>query len=357
MLAAKKREFGIDEKEYQGIFEDVQKEPKTAINKRLFEYTNSQLLSGIDEVFGDVKYNHANFDITQKLRANVSQFAALKSYHQTQHLKNAVNQDEPKKAAETLNKLYNSSYMDTEMVHTVRSARMAKNWQKYQGNKNTFPYLEYRPSSAGEQRNEHRKLYGVIKPIEDAFWDSWLPPNDWGCRCSVRQVSKTSDVKVPEDMAKPPKVMRHNAGKTGKVFSDHPMAARLSKKDMEVVNEVGGKLNRVISRENIRRDKSVFVNQTIKIGDKQIKLSGGGINKILSQKTEDVITRNFLIPQLKDILKNGVPRTPIKPDNSARLRNIEQVHIYDYQNYEITVWEMKGKKPEFILHAFKITKG
>ena len=167
--ATNKREFGIDEKEYQGIFEEVQKEPETAIHKRLFEYTNSQLSTGIDEVFGEVKYNDANFEITQKLRENVAQFAALKSYHQTQHLKSAAKHEDPLKAAETVNKLYNTSYLDTEMVHTVRSARMAKNWLKYQDNKATYPYLEYRPSSAGEQRNEHQKLYGVTKPIDDGF--------------------------------------------------------------------------------------------------------------------------------------------------------------------------------------------
>ncbi|MBQ7855294.1 MAG: hypothetical protein IJ352_09820 [Muribaculaceae bacterium] len=33
-------------------------------------------------------------------------------------------------------------------------------------------------------------LHGVTLPIDDPFWDSFLPPNGWNCRCTAVQVRK-----------------------------------------------------------------------------------------------------------------------------------------------------------------------
>jgi hypothetical protein len=37
--------------------------------------------------------------------------------------------------------------------------------------------------------NAHEKFDGIIKPLTDPFWNKWLPPLDYNCRCTVRQLS------------------------------------------------------------------------------------------------------------------------------------------------------------------------
>ena len=40
-------------------------------------------------------------------------------------------------------------------------------------------------------RASHAKLNKIILPVEHSFWDTYMPPNDWNCRCNVRQLAST----------------------------------------------------------------------------------------------------------------------------------------------------------------------
>ncbi|MBN2892484.1 MAG: hypothetical protein JXL97_11500, partial [Bacteroidales bacterium] len=94
-------------------------------------------------------------------------------------------------------------------------------------------------------RGEHQRLYGVIKNVDDSFWNTWLPPSDWGCKCSVQQRrNDTGSNPVPDDILLPPKNMRNNTGKTAQIFTDeHPMIKAVSKSravqiDKWIVDEI-----------------------------------------------------------------------------------------------------------------------
>jgi hypothetical protein len=135
--------------------------------------------------------------------------------------------------------------MRSEYVHTVRSARTAQNYRKYLEDADIYPYLEYMPSKSAEPRADHKKLYGIIKPIEDSFWDTYMPPIDWGCKCSVAQRRRdTGSAELPDDAPKSPAAMRNNPGKKGELFTDgHPMIKKLSNEkrqeiDKYVVSEI-----------------------------------------------------------------------------------------------------------------------
>lgn len=101
-----------------------------------------------------------------------------------------------------------------------------------------YPYLEYMPSTAGTPRSEHKKLYGVIKALDDPFWDTWLPPADWGCKCSVQQRrSDKGTNQPPEEIKLPPQAMRNNPGKDGQIFTNkHPMISRVGKKEAKEID-------------------------------------------------------------------------------------------------------------------------
>lgn len=72
----------------------------------------------------------------------------------------------------------------------IRSARAAGQWERIQRTKGAFPYLEYRIGPSESHRPAHEAKAGLILPVDSAFWDEWMPPNGWGCKCWVRQVTK-----------------------------------------------------------------------------------------------------------------------------------------------------------------------
>ena len=95
------------------------------------------------------------------------------------------------------------------------------------------PYLRYVQVQRPTKRPEHAVWHGVILPIEDPFWDAHFPPNGWGCKCTVQNVSnarmeaegwqvsenvETFPGDVPEDWA-------YNVGKAERVSTGPEKAA------------------------------------------------------------------------------------------------------------------------------------
>lgn len=197
----------------------------------MFEYTYKNLDNALNRIYPNVKPNTNT--LYENFRRNIIKTSAYKCYWQTKQLNDSLS-GKIDKTPEQINKEFNVNYMRTEYVHTVRSARMAQRWQEFEANKHIYPYLEYMPSTAAEPRMEHQKFYGIIKPIDDPFWDTWLPPNGWGCKCSVRQVRNNNDAKpLPADMPPmPPKAMQHNPAKTGQIFSNETSYFKKVKTDL-----------------------------------------------------------------------------------------------------------------------------
>lgn len=72
----------------------------------------------------------------------------------------------------------------------LRSARAAGQWERIERTKGAFPFLEYRTGPSEQHRPHHLDKAGMILPVDSPFWDEWMPPNGWGCKCWVRQVTK-----------------------------------------------------------------------------------------------------------------------------------------------------------------------
>lgn len=39
--------------------------------------------------------------------------------------------------------------------------------------------------TGGEPRQQHLAIDGLILPADHPFWDTWAPPNGWGCSCWI----------------------------------------------------------------------------------------------------------------------------------------------------------------------------
>ncbi len=72
----------------------------------------------------------------------------------------------------------------------LRAARAAGVWQRAQRTKWGHPYFLYQLGPSKEHRKEHSDWAGTLLPVDDPWWNDHFPPNGWGCKCSVRQVSR-----------------------------------------------------------------------------------------------------------------------------------------------------------------------
>lgn len=76
-----------------------------------------------------------------------------------------------------------------EYQHASQVAQMAAHWADIERDGDRYD-LQYRTVGDNRVRPEHRDLDGVTLPPSDPFWQSYYPPNGWGCRCSAVQVRR-----------------------------------------------------------------------------------------------------------------------------------------------------------------------
>ena len=126
---------------------------------------------------------------------------------------------------------------------------MADKWSNFSDDYN----LQYRTAGDERVRDSHDKLRDTTLPKNDAFWDSFYPPNGWRCRCTVVEVLpedyKVSDSKkakeqgelatsqIGKDGKNKLEIFRFNPGKQKVVFPpSHPYSKVAGVKT--VINEV-----------------------------------------------------------------------------------------------------------------------
>jgi SPP1 gp7 family putative phage head morphogenesis protein len=79
----------------------------------------------------------------------------------------------------------------------LRMARAAGQWKRIEALKPYQPYLMYTAVRDARTRPLHRKWGGIapgsvriILPVDHPAWRQFYPPNGWGCRCDVIQLSE-----------------------------------------------------------------------------------------------------------------------------------------------------------------------
>jgi SPP1 gp7 family putative phage head morphogenesis protein len=106
----------------------------------------------------------------------------------------------------------------------MRTAHMAGRWDQIQRTKKLRPYLIYMTVGDQRVRDEHRKWHAMALPVDDAWWNTHYPPNDFGCRCYVIQAS-AADLKrrgIEVHNAPPENPTRRINTSTGEDFGDVP---------------------------------------------------------------------------------------------------------------------------------------
>lgn len=97
---------------------------------------------------------------------------------------------DPKTGEEKLVELGSPRRLKTIFQTNMRTAQAAGQWERIQRTKDGLPYLLYTLGPSKEHRVEHVGWYGTCLPVDDPWWKTHMPPNGWGCKCRVRQVSQ-----------------------------------------------------------------------------------------------------------------------------------------------------------------------
>ncbi len=232
------------------------------MNRATFEVLNNALNKGIPS---RVKYDTEDLKFIDQLKNNLAVFSSFKSYRQTNELITSLFDENGKqkswnqfrKDAQAINKSYNSQWLQAEFNLAQRQARSAIQWKDFERDAAVYPNLEYMGSRAAKQRDSHKIWYGLIKPINDPFWDTAFPPNGWNCKCWVKQ----TDAQASDKIVSPPEEIKGisgNAGKTATIFSaTHAYVSKLNKDEKkEVASEM--KKQNIPSAEELSKRRIEF---------------------------------------------------------------------------------------------------
>lgn len=260
----------------------------------MFELTYNRLAQGVNEGWKQGK-SIDDVKLMLELKTNVAVFSAFKSHTQgAEYVNLLVDENGEKRSWSDFRKLaieidreYNRNWLATEYNMAIRQARAAEQWTKFVEEKKVYPNLEYMPSQSADPSDDHMKYYGIIKPINDPFWDTALPPSRWGCKCWVKQTkAEATDQEI--DAPAPLPGIEGNPGKSGRVFSaTSPFVTEKSKKDRQMIQE------------NLKKLRNPLNDQVeMKLGKQTISVH---VNADPKDVTENI---NFIAPAAVKFKKN-----------------------------------------------------
>ncbi len=193
------------------------------IDDDMWQAYYNQYKQAIDQGLGTTGFGTPNWKLKQELKYNAATFAAFKNHAEVKEVQALlIDGDKVRKWEDFRDKAlaktgkYRKRWLQTEYNHAVQSCRMAQKWQDAVANSDLYPNLEYITVNDDRVRDSHQGLHGAIYPINDPFWNTYFPPNGWGCRCTVRPTDKPpKKEKSRPDM---PAMFRNNPGRSGEVF-------------------------------------------------------------------------------------------------------------------------------------------
>jgi SPP1 gp7 family putative phage head morphogenesis protein len=162
---------------------------------------------------------------------NIYVFSGAKTYQQTKALTSLLavpefqsNFYKFKEQAKNIFNVYNEDYLQAEYQTAKASARMGAEWKRIEADADVLPVLKYQTVGDGRVRPTHAALDNIVRPITDAFWKQYYPPNGWRCRCTVTQLAEDDEpltdlagFNPPDDV---PPLFRMNTGQDGYIFKE-----------------------------------------------------------------------------------------------------------------------------------------
>ncbi len=195
----------------------------------IYEYLDSAVDIGLSA------YNVAASFQTE-LSTNVFLFSSAKTFNFVLSTRGLIYEEgriiplnEFKKRAKQNYELYNDTWLEAEYNTTLGTAQNAGHWHTMTNNRGAGQYLKYDAILDMQTSDICRPLDGIVRHMDDPFWNTHMSPNHYNCRCTVQQVQgpETNSTEVIEATQKVDPLMNEvfktNAGKTKKIFDEnHP---------------------------------------------------------------------------------------------------------------------------------------
>lgn len=216
---------------------DESEEEAAKLQAELTELLNKAVDVGYGKEFQGIAYDDPDREALQWLRENVNLFSAAKTQTELDEINRLLLDGDERRPFPAfrdevlkLHATYNVNYLAAEYNNTVACSQNASFWRQIQNEAEDLPFLRYSAVRDERTRYDHGQLHGVVKRVDDPFWESYYPPNGWNCRCTVIQVADaevTPADKTPSpEFRKGEKMFDNNVGKTYAVFPEsHPYQA------------------------------------------------------------------------------------------------------------------------------------
>jgi SPP1 gp7 family putative phage head morphogenesis protein len=185
---------------------------------------------GYGSDLGSFDFNTPDYLFLERLQKDVWLFSSAKNYQQMQAISDALVDPNGKVRsfadfkieASQVNSDFVGAWLQSEYNFAIAGGQMASKWQTIEKNKIDLPLLQYVTVGDDRVRPAHRELEGIVRPVDDAFWNVYFPPNGWNCRCTVKQLQQGDAEVTPwEKIFLPdsiPAIFKTNLGKQGVVF-------------------------------------------------------------------------------------------------------------------------------------------
>ena len=171
----------------------------------LKDYTFESIWLSVTSVFKKPTIESKAFERYIAYANNIDLFSDAKTASNVFDLQRAIfNSDGLKRPfnefveiAKSINKNYNTTWLKVEQDTAVNVYNSAKRWEAIKDTKKEYPYLRYQTVEDGNVRPLHAAWNGIVKHVNDPWWNTHMPPNDWNCRCRVVRVKrgKNTDLK------------------------------------------------------------------------------------------------------------------------------------------------------------------
>jgi len=156
--------------------------------------TNRVLSNALDEGILD---NIPPAEMVRKLKEDVFIFSALKTHAQLKEASELLlNADGTikmfsafKQDVLSVHKAYNINHLGAEYIFAVSGAETAAQWQQWQEDGDRYN-LQLRTAGDSKVRDSHAVINLTTLPDDDPFWDLYITPLGWRCRCRTIQVRK-----------------------------------------------------------------------------------------------------------------------------------------------------------------------
>ena len=90
----------------------------------------------------------------------------------------------------------------------MRTAYSAGRWAQAQRMKRFRPYLRYAAVMDERTRHLHRHWHNTVLPVDHPWWNTHVPPNGWGCRCTFYSLSERDLKRFGLKVSKTPEIER-----------------------------------------------------------------------------------------------------------------------------------------------------